>query len=123
MDIYDVSFIISTLWIGPFWMAMLLNPKEEKTKKLLSGPWFFIGPIILWFIIMCYNPQGLIDLFFGSSNSLGFIEGLAAGLATKAGITATWAHMVIGDIFVTRWIWKMFRNQFKPLDYKIIYIF
>ena len=79
MDIYDISFIISTLWVGPFWMAMLLNPKKEKTKKLLAGPWFFTGPIILWFIIMCYNPQGLIDLFSGSSNSVGFIEGLAAG--------------------------------------------
>tara|TARA_B100001287_G_scaffold266793_1_gene261137 strand:+ start:348 stop:782 length:435 start_codon:yes stop_codon:yes gene_type:complete len=106
MDIYDISFIISTLWVGPFWMAMLLNPKKEKTKKLLASPWFFTGPIILWFIIMCYNPQGLIDLFSGSSNSVRFIEGLAAGLATKAGITATWAHMVAGDIFVTRWIWK-----------------
>ena len=106
MDIYDVSFIVSTLWVGPFWMAMLLNPKMEKTKKLLSGPWFFIGPITFWFIIMCYNPQGLIDLFSNSSDSIGFIDGLAASVATKAGITATWAHMVAGDIFVTRWIWK-----------------
>ena len=68
MDIYDVSFIISTLWVGPFWMAMLLNPKKEKTKKILSGPWFFLGPIILWFIIMCYNPQGLIDHFSSKNN-------------------------------------------------------
>ena len=85
---------------------VFININKEKTKKLLAGPWFFLGPIILWFLIMCYSPQGFIDLFSGSSNSAGFIEGLAAGLATKAGITATWAHMVIGDIFVTRWIWK-----------------
>ena len=27
-------------------------------------------------------------------------------MGTKAGISAIWAHMVAGDIFVTRWIWK-----------------
>ena len=41
MDIYDISFIFSTFWVGPFWIAMLINPEKEKTKKLLSGPWFF----------------------------------------------------------------------------------
>ena len=115
MDIYDISFIFSTFWVGPFWIAMLINPDKEKTKNLLSGPWFFIGPIAFWFLIMCYNPQGLIDLFSGSSESTGFIEGLAAGLATKAGITATWAHMVAGDIFVTRWIWKKCLETNSPL--------
>ena len=24
----------------------------------------------------------------------------------KAGLTAMWAHMVTGDIFATRWIWR-----------------
>lgn len=85
---------------------MLINPEKEKTKKLLQGPWFYLGPIIIWFGLMLYDPQGLIDFVNSSSNPNGFIEGLAAGLATKAGISATWAHMVAGDIFVTRWIWN-----------------
>ena len=106
MDIYDISFIISTFWVGPFWFAMLLNPKKEKTKQLMSKPLFFLGPLAFWFILMSINPQGLIDFANSSSNPNGFIEGLAAGLATKAGVSATWAHMVAGDIFVTKWIWK-----------------
>ena len=106
MDIYDISFIISTFWVGPFWFAMLLNPNKEKTKQLMSKPWFFLGPLVFWFILMSINPQGLIDFANSSSNPNGFIEGLAASLATKAGVSATWAHMVAGDIFVTRWIWK-----------------
>ena len=106
MDIYDISFIFSTFWVGPFWIAMLINPEKDKTKNLLKGPWFFLGPIVFWFILMIYNPQVLIDLARGSSNSNGFLEGLAIGMGTKAGISAIWAHMVAGDIFVTRWIWK-----------------
>tara|TARA_Y100000385_G_C13002513_1_gene597911 strand:- start:392 stop:832 length:441 start_codon:yes stop_codon:yes gene_type:complete len=106
MDIYEISFIISTFWVGPFWIAMLINPETDKTKKLLKGPWFFLGPIVFWFILMIYNPQGLIDLVSGSSNSDGFLEGLAIGMGTKAGVSAIWAHMVAGDIIATRWIWK-----------------
>jgi hypothetical protein len=85
---------------------MLINPETDKTKKLLKGPWFFLGPIVFWFILMIYNPQGLIDLASGSSNSDGFLEGLAIGMGTKAGVSAIWAHMVAGDIIATRWIWK-----------------
>lgn len=106
MDIYTISFIVSTLWVGPFWIAMLLNPKKEKTKKLLKEPLFFIGPIIIWFLIMFLNPQGLADLFDNPDGSSGILDSIGSALGTRAGVAGTWAHMVVGDIFVTRWIWK-----------------
>lgn len=106
MDIYTISFILSTLWVGPFWIAMLLNPKKEKTKKMLEEPLFFIGPIIIWFLIMFLNPQGLADLFVKSGESSGILDSIGSALGTPAGVAGTWAHMVVGDIFVTRWIWR-----------------
>ena len=106
MDIYLISFIISTLWIGPFWFAMLLKPYDNNTKSIMKRPIFFIGPIIIWFIIMILNPSGLIDFLNSGSHPDGFLAGLAKGMSTKAGVSAMWAHMVAGDIFATRWIWK-----------------
>ena len=106
MGIYEVCFVLSTFWVGPFWFAMLLNPYEEKTKKLLKGPWFYLGPIVIWYFLMGLNPEGLIELTTNTSNSDGFLSSLASALATKPGVTATWAHMVAGDFFATRWIWK-----------------
>ena len=85
---------------------MLLNPKKEKTKKLLKEPLFFIGPIIIWFLIMFLNPQGLADLFNNPDGSSGILDAIGSALGTPAGVAGTWAHMVVGDIFVTRWIWK-----------------
>ena len=55
--------------------------------------------------IDAYKPQGLIDFFNLSSHPDGFIIGMSKSLATKVGVTATWAHMVAGDIFATRWVW------------------
>ena len=119
MDIYSISFLISTLWIGPFWFAMMINPYSEKTNKLLNKPLFFLGPIIIWFLIMLLNPSGLIDFFNSASHPQGFFVGLAKGLSTKAGVTAMWAHMVAGDIFATRWIWQ---NSIKNKDTQVPFI-
>ena len=109
----EFFFIASTFWVGPFWFAMLLNPKAEKTKKLLDNSLFFIGPIIIWLITMFLSPSNLAEFANSFSSEDGFLLGLANTLNTKVGITATWAHMVAGDIFATRWIWK------KCLQYNI----
>ena len=111
MDIYTITFILATFWVGPFWFAMLLSPEKDKTKKLLNGPMFFLGPIIIWMIVMAMNPQGMIDFANSGSHPDGFLAGLASGMSSKAGVTAMWAHMVAGDICVTRWIWQDSLNR------------
>ena len=106
MDIYDYSFFLSTMWVGPFWFAMLVYPEHELTKKVMNGPWFFLGPIVIWWAVTIASPQGLIDLSKDFANPGGILDGLAAIMGSKAGASAAWAHMVAGDIFVTRWMWK-----------------
>ena len=106
MDLYDLSFFLSTIWIGPFWIAMLLYPNHEKTHQLMQGPWFFVGPILIWYSISLSDISGLIDLFIDAMNPNLALQSLADLLGTKAGASAAWSHMVAGDIFVTRWIWK-----------------
>tara|TARA_B100001057_G_scaffold336670_1_gene337488 strand:- start:1615 stop:2046 length:432 start_codon:yes stop_codon:yes gene_type:complete len=106
MDIYTFCFIVSTLWVGPFWFAMLFNPLDDKTLNLMSKSLFFIGPIIIWYLIMFLNPSGFVDFINSGSHPDGFFAGIASSMSTKAGVTAMWAHMVVGDIFVTKWIWS-----------------
>ena len=106
MDIYDVSFFLSTMWVGPFWVAMLVYPEHEITQKLMRGPWFFIGPIVFWWLVTASDLEGLVGLAEGSMEPSSIMESLAALLGTRAGAAAAWAHMVAGDIFVTRWMWK-----------------
>ena len=106
MDIYTALFFLTTFWVGPFWFAMLLQPHAAKTAQIMGKQWFFFGPIVIWFIVMLLNPDGLVDFANSGTHPDGFMAGMAAGMTSKAGITAMWAHMVAGDIFATRWIWK-----------------
>jgi len=111
MDMYDFAFFLSTMWVGPFWFGMLVFPDHELTKKAMEGPLFFIGPILIWWAVTISDPQGLIDLAKDASNPDGILEGLATIMGSKPGATAAWAHMVAGDIFVTRWMWKRCGKQ------------
>ncbi len=115
MDIYTLLFALSTLWVGPFWFAMMLKPYDAKTSEMMDKPWVFAGPICIWFAIMILHPEGLIDFAKSGSHPDGFMAGLAAGMSSKAGVTAMWSHMVAGDILATRWIWKdSIRRQNSP---------
>ena len=106
MDLYTLSFFLSTMWVGPFWFGMLVYPEHELTQKAMEGPWFFLGPILMWWLITLAEPQALIDLAKDSSDPTTILDGLASLLGTPAGAAAAWAHMVAGDIFVTRWMWS-----------------
>ena len=106
MDIYDVSFFLSTMWVGPFWFAMLVYPEHDITERAMRGPWFFLGPILIWFVVTASAPEGLVELASDSMDPSNAMSGLATLLGTRAGAAAAWAHMVAGDIFVTRWMWK-----------------
>ena len=71
----------------------------------MQGPWFFLGPILMWWAVTLADPQGLIELAKDSSDPTAILDGLASIMGTPAGAAAAWAHMVAGDIFVTRWMW------------------
>ena len=103
---YFILFLFSTLWVGPFWFAMLFKPHDKITYKLMKGPWFFVGPLLIWFFIFIVDFQNMFGFGDAFKTSTDFIQALSNGLANKTGFTATWAHVVVGDIFVTRWIWK-----------------
>ncbi|MED5290934.1 MAG: abscisic acid-deficient protein Aba4 family protein [Candidatus Thermoplasmatota archaeon] len=100
-----VAFLTATVWIGPFWMLMLLQPFEERTKRWMEGPWFVLGPLVAYLIVLAMNLGALNDMM-GDGTLSGVVSGLAEVLGTDDGAVLAWTHFVIGDIIVTRWIWK-----------------
>jgi len=106
-----ILFLIPTVWIGPFWLLMLLEPKSERTKDWVHGNSIFIGPLAVWILTTLLNPTGIIDLIAG--NPLDFFDTMVELLGTESGTVLAWAHFVAGDIMATRWMWR------KALENKI----
>ena len=100
-----VAFLTATVWVGPFWILMLLQPFEERTKRWMEGPWFVLGPLVAYLIVLSMNLGALSDMI-GDGTLSGVVSGLADVLGTDDGAVLAWTHFVIGDIIVTRWIWK-----------------
>lgn len=100
-----VAFFTASMWVGPFWLLMLLQPYEERTKKWMQGPWFVLGPLMAYLIILSMNLDALSDMI-GDGTLSGVVSGLGEVLGTDDGAVLAWTHFVIGDIIVTRWIWK-----------------
>ena len=65
------------MWVGPFWFGMLFCPEHELTQKAMQGPWFFLGPILMWWLVTLADPQGLIELTKDSTDPTTILDGLA----------------------------------------------
>ncbi len=112
-------FMLATMWIGPFWMLMLIFPEDERTVRWMKGPWFVIGPLIAYLLTVVLNPQGMIELFTG--NPMEIADTLVVLLGTEEGTVLAWTHMVAGDIIATRWMWKKaIKNQIPMMQTRAI---
>jgi len=97
-------FLLATIWIGPFWMLMVIDPKSDRTSSWMEGPWFVLGPLISYLLTVILNPSSMIDLVSGNPTQIA--DTLVVLLGTEEGTVLAWTHMIAGDIIVTRWMWK-----------------
>ena len=102
--LYTILFFFISSWIGPFWVLMLAKPFDDLTKKWCDGFLIVSGPVVAYFLVLFMNPNILLEIF--NPNPSLILEALASALGTPAGAVLTWAHIVAGDILVTRWLWK-----------------
>lgn len=101
---YTVLFFLISTWIGPFWVLMLAKPFDEITEKWCQGFLIVLGPVIVYFVVLILNPNILLEIFDPDPTKI--LDALGAALGSPAGAVLTWAHIVAGDILVTRWLWK-----------------
>ena len=94
-------FNIANAYVLPFWLAMILLPNWQITKKII-GSYFFVVPLIglyLYYLIVTVDPEAAATLanpqladiakFFGEEGAAG----------------AGWVHFLAMDLFIGRWIY------------------
>mgnify|MGYP002738641448 CR=1 FL=1 len=83
----------------PLWILMLLFPKTNVTRRLVTSPWPFIvlGGIDALLLIVAIT--GLPPASWGLS-----LASLRALLASDAGLLAVWANLLTLGLFAGVWI-------------------
>ena len=120
--IYTALFLIPTIWVGPFWLLMLVEPNSERTSKWVEGNLLFLGPLIAYFATIIVEPNGMVDLFSG--NPAEIMDTMVELLGTESGTVLAWAHFVAGAIIATRWMWrKAVENEIGLNQTRVIVLF
>ena len=85
--------------VAPLWLAMMLAPRAQLTRRLLASPWCVV-PVALVYAALVLPD--LLTLFPVVANPR--LPEVAALLGSERGATIGWAHFLVFDVFVARWV-------------------
>lgn len=96
----ETLFGLVSLLPMPVWLSMLLFPRTDFTRRLVSAPWPFVALGAVYGVLLV-----VAMLAGGVAGSLGF-DALRASLSTEWGFLAAWAHLLTLDLFAGVWIFR-----------------
>jgi hypothetical protein len=97
----DRLFEIANVFVLPFWTLMILLPKWEWTRKIISSPWPFaaLAGTYIYLLATAVNPESAQAL----ANPK--LADIARFFADKGAAAVGWVHFLVMDLFVGRWIY------------------
>lgn len=100
-------FEISNLFVLPFWTLMILLPNWNVTKKVMESflPFIFLVGVYIYFITGAITPESAQAL---ANPKLADIAGF---FGEESAAATGWAHFLVMDLFVGRWIYWEGQNK------------
>lgn len=82
---------------GPFWLLILLLPRNRWAMLAVDGYLFLLS---LLFVIQTLPVLGhILDIIFQPE-----FQEMRAFLGSEAGFLGSWNHMILGDVWIGRWV-------------------
>lgn len=100
---------------GPFWLLIIALPKNRNAMLAVDA---FLLVLCVLFVVQTVPvlPQ-LLPLLAKPE-----FESIRSFLTTKQGFVASWNHMVLGDLWIGRWIAQDTENDTRPLITRLVFI-
>lgn len=92
-------FHFSAAVVLPFWGAMILFPKSERTEWMVRSPWIILPPVACYLAFILPNLGEALAAFGDPSP-----ETLALMMAKPWAASLFWAYAGAFDLFVGRWM-------------------
>lgn len=96
----------------PVWLAMMFAPRHPLTERLSRpGPLLIMAGLNYIAALALAAQRGRQQ---GTGLDFTSLEGVRAGLSTREGTVAAWAHMLALDLFAGAWIYRECRRLDAP---------
>jgi Domain of unknown function (DUF4281) len=94
-------FDAANLFVLPFWAVMIVLPKWEITRKVISSPLPFItlAGLYIYLLVVAVNPESAAAL----ANPK--LADIARFFADEGAAAVGWVHFLVMDLFVGRYIY------------------
>lgn len=101
MPMWAVHFLfhLSALSVLPFWAAMIVFPRADRTARLVRSPFIGLPAALCYLALAAPHTVELLGIFASPSP-----EGLAAVMGQPWAASMFWAYAGSFDLFVGRWI-------------------
>jgi len=113
VELIEVLFWFSSLYILPFWVMMWFAPYHERTAALMKNEWIYLAPLAVAYTIAVL--PNIIDIFILLGSDMPTPAIVVDMFSERDVILIGWLHYLAFDLFVGRWTWKRLVATEQPI--------
>lgn len=100
----QVVFNFENVAVFPFWGAMILAPRWDVTKKVMTSYALFgiLGAIYIYLAYVSLSEPAIAEGFSTGSPDL---AALTKAFSYEKTVAVGWAHFIAADLFAGRWVY------------------
>ena len=113
VELIEVLFWFSSLYILPFWVMMWFAPYHERTAALMKNEWIYLAPLAVAYTVAVL--PNIIDIFILLGSEMPTPAIVVDMFSERDVILVGWLHYLAFDLFVGRWTWKRLVATEQPI--------
>ena len=102
----ETIFILSNLFVLPFWALMIFLPHWRWTQRIMRTLWPVVVLAGVYTVLLLTQIGGVAGSLLNPT-----LAGSAGLLGTPAGAAVGWVHFLAFDLFVGRWAYLDSRER------------
>lgn len=114
MELFEITFWFSSLYIGPMWFLMWFMPRHDITKKIVGDVRICIIPLIVSYGILLI--PNAIDVLISLGSQMPTPDVVLELFSDDQMIILAWLHFLVLDTFAGRYVWMRMLAADKPIQ-------
>ena len=111
----DIIFQVLSMSPGPFWIMILFFPFHKKAMLAVDVYLIILAAFFTWMTLPVVPD--LLPLLAKPE-----FASMYEFLSTPLGVLGSWNHMILGDLWIGRWVARDCQRESKPLLARIVFV-